>query len=147
MPLVPPPPQAMWSDFSTWLKGLLSDAGTQVSANFPDINQGPYIPEMPDELWTLTMTGGAGFQIEGAADQLSFQCRVRSQQNDQSSAEAQSSLLDKLIFLASFPTQLASGANLLLVARTGSGPSAIGPPDDAFRFDYVCNYYAIIGAP
>lgn len=146
MPILPPPPQLLWSDLSGWLKGLLTAAGTQIASEFPSFNKGPYIPEMPDELFTLSITGGIGFQMEGAADQMTFQTRIRSAQNDQSTAEAQSFLLDRLIFLAQFPTVLPSGANLVLAARSGGAPSSIGPPDDAFRFDYTCNYYAIVGA-
>lgn len=146
MPLIPPPAQLTYADLSAWLQGLLTAAGTQVSSAFPAFNEGPYIPEMPDELCTVTLTGGVGFQMEGAADQQTFQVRIRSQQNDQSTAEAQINTLDRLIFLAAYPTTLASGFKLLLVSRTGGAPASIGPPDDAYRFDYVGNYYAIVGA-
>src|SRR5580765_1472205 len=146
MPVLPPPPQLLWSDLQGWLSGLLTAAGTQIASSFPEFNEGPYVPEMPDELCTVSLTSGLGFQMEGAADQLTFQIRIRSAQNNQSTSEAQSLLLDRLIFLASFPTVLASGTNLLLVARSGGAPSSIGPPDDSFRFDYTCNYYAIVGA-
>lgn len=146
MPLMPAPPQILYSDLQTWLQSLLAAAGTLVTSGFPDFNEGPYIPEMPDELCTITLTGGTGWQMEGAADGPTFQVRVRSQQNAQGTAEQQSLLLDKLIFMAQYPTALASGLKLLLVSRVGGGPASIGPPDDAYRFDYVCNYYAIVGA-
>lgn len=146
MPLIPPPAELTYEDLSAWLQGLLNAAGTQVSSAFPAFNEGPYIPEMPDELCTISLTGGIGFQLEGAADQLTFQVRIRSQQNDQSTAKVQAAVLDKLIFLAAYPTTLASGLKLLLVSRTGGAPASIGPPDDAYRFDYVGNYYAIVGA-
>jgi hypothetical protein len=113
---------------------------------FPTFNEGPYIPEMPDELLSITITGGTGFQMEGAADAPTFQIRIRSGQNNQSSARSQANVLDGLIFQAAFPTRLASGANLSLVSRVGGAPDSIGPPDDAYRYDYVCNYYAIVGA-
>lgn len=143
MPLMPPPPQLTYSDLSTWLQGLLTAASV---SQFPDFNEGPYIPEMPNELCSITLTGGTGYQLEGGADAPTFQVRVRSEQSNQSSAEQQSLLLDQLIFLAQYPTALASGLKLLLVSRVGGGPASIGPPDDAYRFDYVCNYYAIVGA-
>jgi hypothetical protein len=146
MPLIPSPAQLTYTDLSTWLQGLVNAAGTRVSSAFPAFNEGPYIPEMPDELCTLSLTGGIGFQMEGAADQQTFQVRIRSQQNDQSTAEAQAILLDKLIFQAPFPVTLSSGFKLLLVSRTGGAPAALGPPDDAYRFDYVGNYYATVGA-
>jgi hypothetical protein len=136
----------VWADLSAWLRSQLTAAGTQIASAFPDFNEGPYIPEMPDELCTVTITSGIGFQMDGAADQYSFQVRIRSQQNDQSSAESQILTLDRLIFQSKFPTVLDTGSRLLLVARSGGPPSSIGPPDDSYRFDYTCNYYAIVGA-
>lgn len=146
MPVMPPPPQLVFADLSSWLQGLVTAAGTQIASSFPEFNEGPYIPEMPDELCSITLTGGTGYQMEGAADAPTFQIRIRSPQNNQSPAEQHANLLDKLIFEAKFPTSLASGLQLLLVSRVGGAPASIGPPDDAYRFDYVCNYYAIIGA-
>lgn len=147
MPLMPPPPLLTFADLSTWLQSLLEFAPvTQVTQNFPDFNEGPYIPELPNQLCTITLTGGTGFQMEGAADAPTFQVRVRSEQENQGTAEAQANLLDALIFQAQFPATLTSGLKLLLVSRTGGAPASIGPPDDAYRYDYVCNYYAIVGA-
>lgn len=142
------PPQLTYADLSSWLQGLLSTAGTLAASGFPIFNQGPYIPEMPDELCSITLTGGTGYQLEGAADAPTFQVRVRSAQNHQETAANNAQLLDKLIFefSPSPPLVLPSGMKLLLVSRVGGGPASIGPPDDAFRFDYVCNYYAIVGA-
>ena len=146
MPLTPAPPLLLFSDLQDWVQSLLTAAGPLVSSAFPSINEGPYIPEMPDELCTFTLTGGTGFQMEGAADAPTFQARFRSQQNDQSTAETQARTLDGLIFQAQYPTVLTSGQKLLLVSRVGGAPASIGPPDDSYRFDYVCNYYAIVGA-
>lgn len=147
MPLMPAPPELTYEDLSAWLQGLLTAAGTQIASAFPAFNEGPYIPEMPNELCSITLTGGTGFQMEGAADAPTFQVRIRSEQNNQVTAKLQSNVLDKLIFQAHFPTTLASGLFLLLVSRVGGAPASIGPPDDAYRFDYVCNYYAVVGAP
>lgn len=147
MPLMPAPPQLVFSDLKSWIEDLLEDAGSLVASDFPDLHEGPYVHEMPDEICTITLTAGTGWQMEGAADAPTFQTRIRSGQNHQLSGETNALLLDKLIFMAQFPTKLVSGLNLLLVSRVGGGPAAIGPPDDAFRYDYVCNYYAIVGAP
>src|SRR4051794_16289128 len=103
MPPIQAPPQLRWSDLAAWLQGLITSAGTQVSSAFPQFNEGPYIPEMPDELCTVSLTGGIGFQMEGAADQSTFQIRIRSAQNDQSTAGEQASVIDQLIFQARFP--------------------------------------------
>lgn len=131
-----------YADISGWLTDLLNGVDTD---NFPAFNQGPYIPELPNELVTITLSSGAGYAAEGAIDQTQFQLRVRSEQNSQTTADTQSALLDKLIFEARFPTKLRSGMNLLLVSRVGGGPSALGPPDAAQRFDYVCSYNATVG--
>ncbi len=144
--LISAPPILTYSDLSTWLQSLVNAAGSQVSSAFPGLNEGPYIPDMPNELCTVTLTGGTGFQLEGAADAPTFQVRIRSDQQAQTSAETNANTLDKLIFQAQFPTVLASGLNLLLVSRIGGAPASIGPPDDAYRYDYVGNYYAIVGA-
>ena len=141
-----PPAPLSYDDVSKWITGLLNASGLLVTMPFPTFNEGPYIPEMPDELLSITITGGTGFQMEGAADAPTFQIRIRSGQNNQSSARSQANVLDGLIFQAAFPTRLASGANLSLVSRVGGAPDSIGPPDDAYRYDYVCNYYAIVGA-
>lgn len=146
MPLMFAPPQLYYSDLQAWLQSLITSAGPTVAETFPAFNEGPYIPEMPDELCSVTLTGGTGFQMEGAADAPTFQVRIRSQQNSQGTAERQLNVLDQLIFQAHFPTVLTSGLKLLLVSRVGGAPASIGPPDDAYRFDYVCNYYAIVGA-
>jgi hypothetical protein len=146
MPLMGPPPILIYDDLESWVQSLLTQAGPAVSSTFPTFNKGPYIPEMPDELFTLTLTGGTGFQMEGSADAPTFQVRVRSQQNHQKTAELIIATFDKLVFQAQYPTVLSSGLNLLLVSRVGGAPDSIGPPDDAYRYDYVCNYYAIVGA-
>jgi hypothetical protein len=147
MGLVPgPPPQLTYADLSSWLQGLVAAAGAQVAESFPTFNQGPYVLDMPDSLCTVTLTAGTGFQMEGAADGPTFQIRIRSEQENQQNGELNANLLDSLIFQAQFPTLLPSGYKLLLVSRVGGAPASLGPPDDAYRYDYVCNYYAIVGA-
>lgn len=131
-----------FDDLSTWLSVLAQGAGVSLPAN---INEGPYVPDMPNKLITITQMSGTGFQNEGALDGPSFQLRVRSAQNDQTSAETLANALDKLIFDQLFPQRLKSGTPLLLVSRIGGAPAIMGPPDDAFRYDYVCNYYAMVG--
>lgn len=142
-----------YDDIQTWLSGLVTAAEID---GFPQFNEGPYIPELPNQLCTITLTPGAGYQMEGAADQPQFQIRFRSDQGAssapgrnpaQSVTETNAFALDKLIFTAALPTKLKSGMNLLLVARVGGAPSTLGPPDASYRFDYVCNYYAVVGVP
>lgn len=143
-----------YDDIQSWLSGLLVVEGI---TGFPPFNEGPFIPETPNKLCTITLAPGAGYQMEGAADQPQFQLRFRSDQGGSSSPgknpvqadiEQFAFTLDKLILqqsISGFPTKLPSGMNLLLVARVGGAPASLGPPDSAYRFDYVCNYYAVVG--
>ena len=131
-----------YDDLSDWLKQLILGAEIE---NFPPFFQGPYIQELPNRICTLTLQPGSGYAMEGAADQPHFQVRIRSDQLAQGVAEKDAFTLDKLIFAAKFPTKLSSGMNLLLVARFGGAPATLGPPDSAQRFDYICNYNAVVG--
>lgn len=131
-----------FDDITVWLKSLLSE---KELSKFPEFREGPYIHETPDRLCTLTLSSGAGYAMEGAADQPQFQIRVRSDQNKQQTASYDINLLDMRIFQARFPTKLASGMNLLLVSRVGGSPAPLGPPDAAYRYDYTGNYAATVG--
>lgn len=131
-----------FDDLSGWLKQLITAAEVE---NFPPFFQGPYIQELPNRICTLTLQPGSGYVMEGAGDQPHFQVRIRSDQLAQNVAERDAFTLDKLIFQARFPTKLSSGMNLLLVARLGGAPATLGPPDSAQRFDYICNYTAVVG--
>lgn len=142
-----------YDDIQGWLSGLITAAGI---TGFPPFNEGPFIPETPNQLCTVTLSPGAGYQMEGAADQPHFQLRYRSDQGASSSpgrnpvqaaVESNAFALDKLIFQANFPAVLLSGMRLLLVSRVGGAPATLGPPDAAYRFEYVCNYYAVVGVP
>jgi hypothetical protein len=132
-----------YTDIQTWLSSLIPE---EQAKNFPPFFQGPYIIESPDRICTITLMSGAGYSMEGAADEPQFQIRIRSDQNKQSTAESDSYLLDMLIFQQRPPIKLVSGMNLLLVTRVGGAPAPLGPPDGAYRFDYVCNYSATVGA-
>lgn len=134
-----------YADLTGFLGGLLTAAGLSQPQDFPAFYEGPYIVEMPNRICTLTLQSGAGYAIEGAADMPQFQVRIRSEQSLQATAETDAFLLDQLIFQARYPTKLASGMNLSFCGRIGGAPAPLGPPDQAYRFDYTCNYQAVVG--
>lgn len=106
--------------------------------------EGPYIPEEPDQLVIVTMLPGAGFMYEAVADWPAFQLRVRSGQDAQSTAEALAQALDLAILRAKYPVTI-DGTHIQVVDRIGGAPAVLGPPDDAFRYDYVSNYQVLVG--
>jgi Bacteriophage minor capsid protein len=125
-----------YSTLKDWLETLEVDIDR--------LNQGPFIPSMPDRLITVTMLPGAGYDTdEGALDQPTFQIRCRSAQGDQTSAESDAFEIDKKIFGAPFPA-LVDGVRIVLVTRLAGAPAPLGPPDDGDRFDYVCTYRAVV---
>lgn len=108
-------------------------------------NPGPYIPDMPDKLITVTVTDGAGYAAEGALDQPFFQLRTRGNQDDGPGTEAQAFALDAAIAAQRFP-QVIDGVSLNLVARTAGAPATLGPPEpDSMRYEYVCTYRVVVG--
>ncbi len=128
---------------SDWLTSL----GVQFPVNVDGVaapNQGPYIPEEPDKLVTVTMLPGTGYELEGAVDSPSFQLRVRSGQNTQTDAETLALSLDNAILNAKFPTVI-DNTKIQVASRLGGAPAVLGPPDDGFRYDYVSTYRVLIG--
>jgi hypothetical protein len=121
---------------------------------WPSIKAGPYINEMPDRLITVTLLPGLGFSSEGAMDQPTFQVRVRSEQTNQATGELLAQQIDACIFNQHFPQVIqyqsdeltpTESTTLVLVARLNGAPAPLGPPDDAYRYDYVCTYRAVVG--
>lgn len=133
-----PVPLVTWSK---WLQSLMPPAPQKP---WPELNLGPYIPEMPNQLITITPLDGIGFVMEGAGDSPNLQIRVRSEQNDQSSGESVAFAIDTAIYGAHFPV-LVDDYKILLVTRLAGQPSPLGPPDDAYRYDYVCTYRTVTG--
>jgi hypothetical protein len=134
-----------YSELRDWLQSVVEAAGFTGTEAFPPYNEGPYIPDEPDKLITLTLTAGTGFSNQGATDGPTFQVRVRSDQNAQQIGEEIANRIDSLLLIQLFPQTMPSGRKIRLVSRVGGAPASMGPPDDAYRFDYVCNYYAIVG--
>jgi len=134
-----------------WLASLSTLPPTP-PISWPAIMMGPYIHEMPDRLITVTLLPGLGYAMEGAVDQPTFQVRVRSDQNNQASGEILAQDIDFRILNAKFPVTLNFANDLVsidtkvsLVTRAAGSPAPLGPPDQAFRYDYTCTYRAVIG--
>jgi hypothetical protein len=129
----------LYDAFKAWILSLNVENVIETA-----LNQGPYIPDMPAALVTYTMLPGLGIMLDGAADSIAFQQRVRSEPFDQSGAEKMAYALDTAMLSAQFPVQIA-GALILLVDRSGGQPAPLGPPDNGDRFDYVSTYRALVG--
>jgi hypothetical protein len=117
------------------------------------IRPGPYVPKMPDRLVIVTATPGPGYMMDGAVDQIGFQCRTRGRPSadDRESypdAENLAFELDSLIYSANalaFPL-VVMGTVIVSVWRAGGQPAPMSPdPDDADRYVFTANYVAIVG--
>lgn len=128
-----------YDQLKAWVVTLNVEGVTESS-----LNQGPFIPDMPGVMLTLSMLPGLGIMLDGAADSVAFQARARGEPFDQSGVEKMAFALDDAMLGAQFPVQIA-GAEILLVDRSGGQPVALGPPDNGDRFDYVCTYRALVG--
>lgn len=135
-----------YTELTDWLLAIAEEFGLVGEAALPMLNCGPYIPDEPDKLVTITVTSGIGLGNEGATDSPTFQVRCRGDQSDQASGEGIAFTIDGLLMSQLFPQLMPSGRMINLVDRVGGIPSTLGPPDDAYRFDYICNYRVVIGA-
>lgn len=127
-----------------WLAGLGIGEGLAVDA---PVFVGPYIPEVPDLLFVVTPTGGAGETLEGAADVSGFQLYTRGGQGEGQTATGQRLALraDRLIRFAPFPMTVADGGlRLLRVQRAGGVPAALATDDDADRVSFTCHYLTTV---
>jgi Bacteriophage minor capsid protein len=131
-------------EIADWLKSLEPQPPNRP---WPPFLIGPYIPEMPAKAVFVTMLDGLGYSMEAMADNPSFQIRVRGDDNDQNGAEELAYAIDAAILAQTFPQTTEDGTNLMIVKRLAGSPATLGPPDDAFRYEYVCSYLAQIGVP
>lgn len=125
-----------------WVASLGWD--TRQELGYP-IVVGPYVPPEPDRLLIITNAGGPGYTTEEAAtDAGTFQARLRSTPDNVLAAEADAEALDSLILGASFPASI-DGRVIVMVYRTGSGPTPIPYDQTDRRFELTCNYTAVMG--
>jgi hypothetical protein len=129
----------------TVIDWLSSIAPTPPDPPWPPFMEGPYIHDMPDRVVHVSMLPGLGWAMDGAVDQPSFQVRVRGDQHSQADAENVALQIDQAIYNQHFPQQL-NGVNFVIVTRQAGTPAPLGPPDDGFRYEYVCTYRTMIGA-
>ena len=128
----------MWAtqDIIGWLQGLGVTvplySGTQV------------IPDMPDRIGVVTPTSGPGQSLEGAADTVGFQVRIRGAQNNPGDAETLAYDADGRILGAQFPATIGP-VRLTAVRRSGGRPTPLSAtPDDGGRTEMVCTYLTTI---
>lgn len=128
----------MWGtqDIIGWLQGLGVAVplypGTQV------------IPQMPDRIAVVTPTSGPGQTLEGAADTIGFQLRIRGAQNNPGDAETLAYDADTRILTAACPTTVGP-VRLVIVRRSGGRPTPLSAtPDTGGRTEMVCTYLTTI---
>lgn len=107
------------------------------------IFEGPYVPDMPDRAIIISLLSGAGYTMEGALDNPTFQVRVRATGMKQRAAETLAYQLDQSFFLAPLPVRIGD-TSIQLVDRVGGTPSPLGPPDPGDRVEYVCSYRVVV---
>lgn len=101
------------------------------------------LPDQPDKLIVVTMTGGPGLTVEGVFDNVSAQLRVRGDQNDPDSAEDLAWATDYLLVPPPLAPPLLpgmiGGQYVQGVTRVG-GPPAFLMRDSARRTHFTGNY-------
>ena len=142
------------STLKDWLTTVIQATAPVPLGGMGDIEvyAGPHIPKMPDRIAIITAVPGVGYLYEGAADQIGFQTRIRGMGSPDdhvsySDAETLAFALDSLIFSAAFPV-IVDGQVIVRAFRLGGQPAPMSPaPDDADRYEFSCNYVAIVGNP
>lgn len=126
-----------------WLRGLGLGVGWVDGPDGPDVvlNPGPYVPDMPDWMFSVTPLPGYGETMDGAGDVSGFQLLTRGPQNDPDAAERMADIADRMIRFSGFPMPVADGGlQLTRVMRSGGGPQVTPRDDDGDRTSLTCNY-------
>lgn len=124
------------ADVATWL-------GTQLPT--VKVLPGGYsaqVPPTPDQLVIVSYTGGPGLAYEQTFDQLSFQTRVRGDQNDPGSAEALAWQVDAAFVDAVFPTTIAARYVLRMTRLSGTPRFLVR--DSARRINLTSDYLVVV---
>jgi hypothetical protein len=122
------------ADAITFLQGL----DPQLAA--VPFNHGPYIADTPDEIVTVTLVAGAGYALDGVAEDKIFQVRSRGLDNDPGSAESLAMFIDDAVLRVDKPTDVGS-KRVFTVYRHGNPPSPLSAtPDNGDRWEYIANY-------
>lgn len=95
------------------------------------------LPDQPDRLVVVTMTGGPGLYLEGAYDRLTFQVLCRGDQAAQDEADDAARIVDGVLLTADMPT--IDGVPTLGFSRVGGPPTPMAE-DNGERPQSVCNY-------
>lgn len=118
------------------IESRLPDVWTDKKVFF---HPGPNDPDQPVDLAVvLTVDGGAGLQLDGVLDNISWQVRVRGAQNLYELTEDLALAIDRL--LLSFPSGRQDGLHIASIYRVG-GPPAQLELDSAERTQFVCSYF------
>lgn len=107
---------------------------------------GQVLPDYPDRVGFVTLTGGGPVTNDGMFEAAGFQLRVRGRQGDPFDAERLANDCDHRIRTALMPVVVAvTDTYLHWVARAGGRPSPLTPGGNpGRRSEFVCTY--LVGA-
>jgi len=105
----------------------------------PIITEGD-VPEMPDRVIVIQMTGGPGEAGERTRDNVSFQIRTRGKQRVPGDGGAFAREVDDA-FLGAVPP-LTMGTRRVIALQRFGGPPSYLLRDSAERVHHACNYLA-----
>jgi hypothetical protein len=130
----------LFSDIEAYLTGYLTSVGYD---SLPVFDPGPGIDldaqdVNPDRLVLLSLSSGAGFDVEMIFDRPVVAIRTIGLQMDYADAEKLAYDCDKGM-TAIDHSQFVNGKWVLAITRVGGGPALL-LKDNADRYHFTCNY-------
>lgn len=124
-------------DVATWLETLCAAAEIEAKVGYQH-GPGDPLPTKPDRMVIVARTGGPGWALDGAMDDVAFQLRIRGGENNYDDAEDLALSVDRAVLDSRWP-QTIGGWTATIAQRVG-GPPAFLVRDPARRTHFTCNY-------